>query len=113
MGKKYRSILKKVAKRCGAKAGWCDKTTEIEERVLIAVLGKAYDKMTESERRELLETLQINELPGAGGPVVAGTLQAAIQAAGFAPYKLAVVMANGAANAVQSRARHLRQMQDS
>jgi hypothetical protein len=81
--------------------------------VLIAVLGKAYEKMTESERRELLETLQISKLPGAGGPIAAGTLQAAIQAAGFAPYKLAVVIANGAATRSLVTGWHLRQMQDS
>jgi uncharacterized protein YaaW (UPF0174 family) len=99
-GKKYRSILKKVAKRCGGKANCWDETAEIEERVLVAVLGKAYEKMTEVERLELLATLQIHELPGARGPLAAGALQAAIQAAGFAPYKLAVVVANGTANAL-------------
>ena len=97
-GKKYRSILKKVAKRCGAKAGIWEETAKIEERVLVAVLGKACEKMTENERREVLATLQINDVPGARGPLAAGALQAAIQAAGFAPYKLAVVVANGMAN---------------
>lgn len=99
-GKKYRSILRKVAKRCGAKASYWDETAEIENRVSVAVLGKAYEKMTEGERRELLAALQIDELPGAGGPFSVGALQLAIQSAGFAPYKLAVVAANGMATAL-------------
>ncbi len=99
-GKKYRRILRSVAKRCGVKARFWDETAEIEERVLGAVLNKSYERMTPEQRQELLDTLEINRLPGAGGPVTAGALQAAIQAAGFAPYKLAVIVANGMANAV-------------
>jgi uncharacterized protein YaaW (UPF0174 family) len=99
-GKKYGKILRSVAKRCGVKVRFWDETAEIEERVLEAVLSKASERMTDQQRQELLDTLEINRLPGAGGPVAAGAVQAAIQAAGFAPYKLAVIVANGMANAV-------------
>jgi uncharacterized protein YaaW (UPF0174 family) len=99
-GIKYGKILRKVAKRCDVKVGWRDETAKIEERVLISVLSKAYERMTKEQREELLATLRIHKLPGAGGPIAAGALQGAIQAAGFAPYKLAVIVANGAANAL-------------
>jgi uncharacterized protein YaaW (UPF0174 family) len=99
-GKKYRKILKSVAKRCGVKAGVWDETAEIEERVLVAVLSKAYEGMTKEQRQEMLETLRIHKLPGAGGPITTAALQTAVQATGFAPYKLAVIVANGTANAV-------------
>jgi uncharacterized protein YaaW (UPF0174 family) len=99
-GKRYRKILKSVAKRCGAKAGLWDETAKIEERVLVAVLSKAYEGMTKEQRQEMLETLRIHKLPGTGGPVTAAALQTAIQATGFAPYKLAVIVANGTANTV-------------
>jgi uncharacterized protein YaaW (UPF0174 family) len=99
-GKKYRKILRSVAKRCGVKTRSYDETSEIEERVLTAVLSMAYERMTEEQRQELLATLRIHKLPGAGGPITAGALQVAVQAAGFAPYKLAVIVANGTANAV-------------
>jgi uncharacterized protein YaaW (UPF0174 family) len=99
-GIKYRKIVREVAKRCGVKAGLWDETAEIEERVLAAVLSRAYEEMTNEQRRELLDTLKIQRLPGVGGPVAAGALQAAIRAAGFAPYKLAVIVANGTANAI-------------
>jgi uncharacterized protein YaaW (UPF0174 family) len=56
--------------------------------------------MTREQREELLATLKIQKLAGAGGPITAGALQSAIQATGFAPYKLAVIVANGTANAV-------------
>jgi len=99
-GKRYRKILKKVAKRCGVKAGFCDETAEIEERVLEAVLSKASERMTDQQRQELLDDLEVHTPPGSGGPVTAGVLQAAIQSAGFAPYMFAVIVANGTANAV-------------
>lgn len=99
-GTKYRNILKSVAKRCGVKSGFWDETADIEERVLVAVLSRAYEGMTHEQRQEALETLRIRKVPGAGGPVTAAALQTAIQATGFAPYKLAVIVANGTANAV-------------
>lgn len=99
-GKKYRKILRKVAKRCGVKAGLWDETAEIEKRVLAAVLSKAYDQMTEEQRHELLSTLEIHGLPGSKELIGTAALQTAIQATGFAPYKLAVIVANGTANAV-------------
>jgi uncharacterized protein YaaW (UPF0174 family) len=99
-GVKYAKILRKVAKRCGVKVGWWDETVEIEQGVLAEVLSKSYEKMTREQREELLATLKIQKLAGAGGPITAGALQAAIQATGFAPYKLAVIVANGTANAV-------------
>jgi uncharacterized protein YaaW (UPF0174 family) len=99
-GIKYRKILRQVAKRCGVMAGLGGETAELEERVLAAVLSRAYEGMTIEKRLELLDTLKIHQLPGAGGPIAAGALQAAIQAAGFAPYKLAVIVANGTANAI-------------
>lgn len=99
-GKKYRKILKDVAKRCRVPAHYWNETVEIEERVLAAVLSKAYERMTDEQRREMLDSLEIHKLPGARAPITAGALQAAIQAGGFAPYKLAVIVANGTANAV-------------
>lgn len=99
-GKKYRKILGSVAKRCGIKSCFWHETAELEKRVLVAVITKAYEGMAQEERQEMLENLQIHKLPGISGPLAAGTLQAAIQAAGFAPYKLAVIVANSTANSV-------------
>lgn len=66
----------------------------------MAVLSKAYEGMTEEQRQEMLETLRIQKLPGGGGPVTVAAFQTAVQATGFAPYKLAVIVANGTANVV-------------
>jgi uncharacterized protein YaaW (UPF0174 family) len=79
-GIKYRKILRQMAKRCGVKARFWDETAAIEERVLLAVLSKSYERMTEVQRQKLLATLKIQRLPGVGGPDVAGTLQAAFAA---------------------------------
>jgi uncharacterized protein YaaW (UPF0174 family) len=56
--------------------------------------------MTGEQRQELMDSLEIHRPRGASGPVAAGVLQASIKATGFAPYKLAVIVANGAANAL-------------
>jgi uncharacterized protein YaaW (UPF0174 family) len=79
-GIKYRKILGQMAKRCGVKARFCDETAAIEERVLLEVLSKSYERMTEEQRQKLLATLKIQRLPGIGGPDVAGDLQAALAA---------------------------------
>jgi uncharacterized protein YaaW (UPF0174 family) len=99
-GKKYRKILGSVAKRCRVKAHLWHETAKVEELVLAAVLSKAYERMTDEQRKEVLESLKIHKVPGGGGPLTAAALQAAVQAAGFAPYKIAVIVANGMANAV-------------
>jgi uncharacterized protein YaaW (UPF0174 family) len=69
-----------MAKRCGVKARCWDETAAIEERVLLAVLSKSYEGMTEEQRAKLLATLKIQRLPGVSDPDVAGTLQAAFAA---------------------------------
>ena len=79
-GIKYRKILGQMAKRCGVKARFWDETAAIEERVLLAVLSKSYEGMTEEQRGKLLATLKIQRLPGVGGPDVAGALQVAFAA---------------------------------
>jgi uncharacterized protein YaaW (UPF0174 family) len=99
-GKKYRKILKDVARRCGIKASFWDETGQIEDRVVLAVLGRAYESMTEAQRRELLNTLEIHRIPGTGALAGAAGLEVAIWSTGFVPYKAAVIVANGTANAV-------------
>jgi uncharacterized protein YaaW (UPF0174 family) len=79
-GIKYRKILGQMAKRCGVKARFWDETAAIEERVLLAVLSKSYEGMTEEQRQKLLATLRIQRLPGVSDPDIAGTLQAAFAA---------------------------------
>jgi uncharacterized protein YaaW (UPF0174 family) len=79
-GIKYRKILGQMAKRCGVKARLWDETVAIEERVLLAVLSKSYERMTEEQRQKLLATLKIQRLPGVGDRDVAGDLQAALAA---------------------------------
>jgi uncharacterized protein YaaW (UPF0174 family) len=79
-GIKYRKILGQMAKRCGVKARLWDETAAMEERVLLAVLSKSYEGMTEERRQKLLATLKIQRLPSVGGSDVAGDLQAALAA---------------------------------
>jgi len=74
----------------------------IESQIQLKVLAKAYEQMSEDERRELLKELGVNgsSLP-ATLPVAA--IQGAIRLGGFAAYKLALIVANAIARALLGR----------
>lgn len=99
-GVRYREIVIDVAKRCKVSAGPSEPIEKIEMRILLAVFSKAYERMTAEERGKLLDTLRIHRPHNLTGPIAVAAIQAAIQSTGFAPYMLAVIMANGAANAL-------------
>lgn len=96
-GLPYRAILEKVARRVGVKAKPAEPVSDIEERILAAVLSQAWDQMSPEQRHELLTTLHIHDVPGLRAPLTAAALQAAIHSAGFSAYQLAVLVANGMA----------------
>jgi len=99
-GKPYREILVRAAKKSGMRVRAKDEVAEIELRIISLVLGRAWHKMPREERQELIDSLQMHKVPGLKGPAATGGLQALIQAAGFGPYKLAVIAANAVATPV-------------
>ena len=102
-GVAYAEIVRDVADKLGVQHTLTSSVARIEQRILVKIVAKAWERMSVSERRALLESMGIaygNTLPKAL-PVVA--LQAAVRASGFLAYQLAVVVANGVARAVLGR----------
>ncbi len=74
----------------------------IELQILLRILEKAYQKMTEEERQEFLLSigLEYGKVPDSL-PIIA--IQAALGAAGFLAYQLAVIVANAVARQILGR----------
>ena len=76
----------------------------IEREILLKVLEKAYEKMSDEEKRELLEELEAPNIAAslpAALPVMA--VQGAINMSGFVAYKLTVIVANAIAKSILGR----------
>jgi uncharacterized protein YaaW (UPF0174 family) len=98
----YQSILKDVAKKLKVKRRFRT-VQQIERDIHFKVLGAAYGRANEQQRREMLEALGVNvhrDLQGRIPAVLPVVAQTAIASGGFLPYQVAVIVANGAANAV-------------
>jgi uncharacterized protein YaaW (UPF0174 family) len=98
IGRTYREILINAARKSGIKVRQKDETEDIELRIIHAFLGRAWLEMSERQRQELIDSIRIKSSPGVKALGATGSFQALIQAAGFGPYQLAVIVANGAAN---------------
>ena len=94
----YRQILMKVCNKRDVNYSSSESTWDIEDKLLAKVFDDAWDQMSESERKALIESLGGNEkkLKGKGA---AGFI-ALFQSGGFTSYKLSVIIANALSKAV-------------
>ncbi|MBB2981597.1 MULTISPECIES: ubiquinol-cytochrome C chaperone family protein [Burkholderiaceae] len=74
----------------------------VELAILQKLFTDALDRMSPDERKKTLEELNIGDLAGAGPGAVAAAL-AAGRFAGFAAYKMALIVANAIAKAILGR----------
>jgi uncharacterized protein YaaW (UPF0174 family) len=97
-GVRYKEVVEDVASKLGADCK-DDSVSVIEQQILLKILDKAWEKMSEAQRRELLETAGLSHgtIPRA---LPLAAMQAAVQASGFVAYKLAVIVANAVARAL-------------
>ncbi len=100
-GVPYKEVLCDVADHLKAKYTKDSNCNEIELSILLKILEQSIDKMTDAERSELFESLG-GKVFGTG-PVLIASLQAAINASGFAAYKLAAIVAQSTAKAILGR----------
>lgn len=93
----YAEVIRDVADKLGVNYNSNSDVVTIEGQIQLKVLEKAYEKMTEEERKELLDAVGVDYLAGipAALPVIA--IQAAIRLGGFASYQLALIVANAMA----------------
>jgi len=92
----YREILIDVCKHLKVKVGKKSETSKIEEALLLKVIEKALDKMTEKEKIEFTKTVHIDPSNLSVVEIMAA-LQAAIRSGGFASYQIAIIVANNVA----------------
>lgn len=106
-GVEYAEIVHDVAKKIKVHnvPGFDDKTVEEREQLVLAkIVEDSMKNMTEEELRELEELFKEAGYKGrnfrGGIPLAALIAQGAIQVAGFAAYRMAVVVANAVARQV-------------
>lgn len=101
VGVTYREIVCKVASRLKVKYEKTDAIEEIEQQILMKVLEKSWEKMTDGEKTALIEGMMpetsVDDLPE---EFPSALLQAAIIAgSGYASYKLSLIVAGAIARA--------------
>ncbi|RZO10656.1 hypothetical protein EKG40_03555 [Pseudomonas moorei] len=97
-GVAYEEIVKDVAKHLKVNFN-DDPISVIEQEILGKILSRAFDQMTEVERKAILEELGVASYSTAG-PAAAVAAICAAKAGGFATYKIAAIVANAIAKAI-------------
>ena len=102
-GVRYREVAGDVAAKLGVKASKSAPVDLVEQRVLLKVLEKAYERMDDGQRRGLLEVLGAPEHGSVPTALPVLAVQGAITASGFVAYRAAVIVANAVAKAMLGR----------
>lgn len=98
----YRELLCDVATRFKIDVSPVESVADIEMAIIKKVLIQSVEKMTPEEREEMAKQLGAKRVVGAG-PIASSALIALIRSTGFAPYKLAAIVANAIARALLGR----------
>jgi len=104
-GPQYYEIVCNVADKLKAKYEKNDTIEEVEQAIILRVIGEAYEKMTPEERSKFIEDCRgagdfSGDIPKAAFMAAA---QAGIKMSGFFAYKTAVIVANAVAKAILGR----------
>lgn len=100
-GVEYREIVCDVADHLKAPYNEKQDIASIESAILIKVLEKSLEQMSEDEKKAFFD--EFSEFRVGAAPMTMATLQIAIKASGFAAYKLSLIAANAVARAVVGR----------
>lgn len=98
-GVRYSEIVKDVANKLGV-THWSQKTAKLEAEIVKKILCDAYAEIMPEQRAEIMRSLRVRNLNGAGGPIGLVAFHSAVSAAGFSAYQLTVIVANGMAQAL-------------
>lgn len=102
MGVSYHEVLCDVAEKMKVNFNTKQTTQTIEDQLLAKVLEDAWEKMSEDERKKLIEEAGVVFGAKVGG-IGAGVLIQIIRAGGFKSYQLALIIANAVAKAILGR----------
>jgi uncharacterized protein YaaW (UPF0174 family) len=98
----YREIVEDVASRLKVTYASGDPVSILENAILVTLAGRAWEKMTDEEKRDFVNSSGLDMNIGIG-PAALTAIIAAIRASGFAAYKLAAVLANTVARQLLGR----------
>ena len=99
----YKGILMDVCDKLKVNYNKNASTEIIENNLLMKVLEKALEDMTEEERKELLESIGIKNTTNFSQETLLGIFQAVFRAGGFKSYQLTVIIANAILKALIGR----------
>ena len=103
-GVPYREIVCDVAKKLKVNFNKKRETEFIEQQIALKLLERAWEKMTDEEKRVFMDELGLEHRSKShlvDFPIMA--LQAIIKLGGFAPYKISLILANAIAKAIMGR----------
>ncbi len=102
-GVMYREVLTDVCDKVDVKFNAKATTSEIEEALLIKLLGDALEKMPEADRTEFAKIVGIANLKTFTPASLTAALQVAFKAGGFKSYQLTLIIANAISRALLGR----------
>ena len=102
MGVSYHEVLCDVARKMKVNFNASQTTQTIEDHLLAKVLEDAWEKMSEDERKKIIDEAG-NVFGAKVGGIGAGALIAIIRAGGFKTYQIALIVANAVAKAILGR----------
>lgn len=102
MGVSYHEVLCDVAKKMKVNFNAAQTTQIIEDHLLAKVLEDAWEKMSEDDRKKLIDEAG-NVFGAKVGGIGAGVLIQIIRAGGFKSYQIALIVANAIAKAILGR----------
>lgn len=95
----YDEIVKDVASHLKVNFNKSDSLLSVEDGILKKILKDSFEKMSVDERKEILEELGVTDLSLLGPAATAATLLAG-KMAGFATFKIALIVANAMARSI-------------
>jgi len=102
-GVRYAEVVHDVADKLDVNYSPKMDVAAIEQQILLKVLEKSWEKMSDAERAALLDTLGVDHRDGIPKALPVIALQAAISLSGFVAYQIALIVANAVARYLLGR----------
>lgn len=99
----YREVLSDVCDKAGVKYDAKARTQDLEEGLLIKLLGDALEKMPEADRAEFAKIVGVSNLKTFTAASLTAALQLGFKAGGFKSYQLTLIVANAVSRAILGR----------
>ena len=104
VGPDYKEVACDVCEKLDVEVDPTDRMRDIDRALLAKVLTDMWDEMSDSERQELLESMNIDYNPDSNlASAGLAALMAVFKAGGFASYELAVIVVNAVARLILGR----------